>query len=180
MVRKTISFFLLFGALFSFGGCGSEGDDDNFESPEITDMDLEEEAIRPLEGTVLAVEFSFDRSNVFDDNDEVAVVVRLPNGIIYREGTAEIDEDSGGDNGVNPETTLCSDGTAFVRFNFDENDLSGAEDPDGDGDARLTLTIDALRVLGSAVIEARADENSAPFGCNGSFLAEDRVVLTVL
>lgn len=180
MINKTLSLLLLWGALFSFGGCGSGGDNDNFESPEVTDMDLEDETIAAGEGTVLAVEFSFDRANIFDDNDEVVVVVRLPNGITYREGTAEIDEDAGGDNDISPEITLCSDGTTFLRFSLDENDLQSAENPDGDGDARLTMTIDSLRSLGSVILEGRADENSAPFGCSGSFLAEDRVVLNVL
>ena len=128
----------------------------------------------------MSVEFTFDRENVFDDSDSVDVVVKIPNEVSYREGTAEVDEDVGGDNDVSPEITLCADGSSFLRFNLDENDLKDAENPEGDADARLTLTIDSVGGPGSFVIEGRADENSAPFGCVGSFLAEDRVVLNVL
>lgn len=180
--------FLRFAALLalsclSVAGCNSDSDDDDdfFNSARVVDLALQDSTIRVGEGTVVAVNFSFDASRVFNDGDSVIVVVRLPAELEYRDGTAEIDGLGGEDDGVGAQVVRCGNlGESYLIFDMDEFDLDQAENPSGDGDAVLTLTVDGIDPLQFGTIEAAANGETSPlFTCGGSFASDEEVSLSV-
>jgi len=173
--------FLVLTAL-SFAGCSSNDDngDDFFNSARVVDLAVEDSTIHVGDGTVLAVNFSFDASNVFNDDDNVSVVVRLPEGIEYRDDTSEIDGVSG-DDGVGAQVVRCvASGETYLIYDLDRFDLDNAANPAGDGDAVITLTIDATKRGDFATIEAAADGDRTPlFSCGSSFASDEQVSIEV-
>ncbi len=161
-------------------GCGGDDDDSFVGFPiQVTKMDLGDETLRVGDGTVLFTEFSFDFDDIFFFGDHVALAVRLPNGVAYRSGTAEIDG-AGGDIRVTPRVVSCGSGVQFLEFDLDADALDGASDPGGDSDAQLKLTVDAVSNVGNVSLEARAERDRVLFSCSEDFLADDSVFLTVV
>ena len=163
--------------LFLSTGCDTSGDNDFFDA-EVTDLDVHDEAIHLGEGTVVRAAFGFDNRAVFEDHDNVALVVKLPAGLSYREGTAELHNETG-DDSIGAQITQCPDGTTFLLFDMDRHDLNDLEDPSGDALGDLTLTVDG-NFTGPWLIEARARQDVVFFGCNQVFNNDASVYLTVL
>lgn len=176
---KIFSALLIFLGLFA-GSCNDSNED---PSANVVNMELSDTTIRVGEGTVLSVEFSFSANPVFSDNEDIFVVVHLPNGLDYRNDTAEIDGRIT-DEDVSPRLTFCSDsGETYLLFVLDRYDLDNADNPSGDADARLTLTVDAVDATvadRSLLIDARADGNEPVFSCNDTFAAEGALSLRVV
>ena len=179
MKQLTILFLLLLLA----AGCGSESDDDDdddfFNDAEVTDVVVQDPVIEKGEGTVVAVEFAFDRNRVFNDGDSIKVVAKLPPGVIYREGTAEVDGIDGNDDKVGPQFASCPDtDELFLIFDLDEFDLDEATNPPGDGDAVVTFTVDGVAETEFATIDATAGNDLPPFSC-GQFFGDESAQITV-
>lgn len=168
---------LLAGTAFSVASCGN--DDDGFNNSEVTDLDVQEDQLFVGEGTVVRVDFTFDASDVFDDDENISIGVRLPNGLVYRDGTAEIDA-AGGDESVGAQISTClSTGESFLFFDLDRFDLDDADNPTGDADARLTFTVDAVAAAGTGFIQARADDDSIAFSCGEPFFFDEQIGITI-
>lgn len=162
-------------AVFSFYSCSS--DDDSVVSARVVDFEARDTTIAVGEGSVLQLDFTFDAEAVFDDGQNVVVTISLPPELGLREGTAEIEERTG-DDPIGARVTTCQDGSSFLVFDMDDNDLDQASNPSGDADARLKLTVDALS-SGVALIEARAGASASNF-CNQTFPGEAAVVINIL
>jgi len=183
MKQLTPLFVLLLILLCLSSGCGSSGSDDNdddfFNDAEVTDVVVRDPVIREGDGTVVAVEFAFDPDRVFNDGDNIKVVVKLPPGVVYRDGTAEIDGLDDNDDKVGPQFASCPDtDELFLLFDLDEFDLDEATNPPGDGDAVVTLTIDGVANTDFATIDASAGNNLPPFSC-GNFFGQESAQITV-
>jgi hypothetical protein len=142
VVLRAVWVALLTIGLGSCSGDDEDDDPDFFDDAEVVDLSLEDSTIEVNEATILAVEFSFDFSRVFDDDENVVIVVRLPEGIEFRDGTSEIDGIDG-DEEVGAQIVRCSGSDeTFLIFDMDRFDLDDASNPPGDADAVLTLTIE--------------------------------------
>lgn len=178
LIKSTVvGMCVLIGTTLS--ACG--GDDDNSGLvAQIIEMFFTDDTIRVGEGTVLHVLFSYSSDRVFDENEMVSVVVRLPAETTFRNGTAEIQRPAD-DESVGAQIFDCpASGEQFLLFDLDENDLATAGNPDGDADAELTLTVDALLANPDARIQATARENGVPFACGEPFIADMEASLAIV
>lgn len=166
---------LLIGCSLCLVACGSDGDDrddGNFtDSASVVDLRADDTTIRVGEGTVVTLDFTYDTDDVFDDNDAVNLVVRIPSGLSYRDDTSEVDS-VGGDQKVGARITPCAGGETYLTYILDEFDLDGAENPPGDADARLTFTVDAITGGTTHTLSARAATFNSAFTCGGAFGSE--------
>ncbi len=174
-IKFAASFVLGLGAV-ALLGCTTDEDDNNDSnsSTQITEIDADDSTILLGEGTVVRFNFLFDEEDVFDDDGRVELVVKLPNELVYRSGSAEIDGFSTQDDeGVTPEILRCNGGISYLVFDLDRYDLDEASPPSDDADAQLTMTIDGRLTGDNLSIEARADEESVSYGCDESFYPDE-------
>ncbi len=169
---------LLCATALLLSGCSGSDDDNSGISARVIDLLLDDDTIRVGEGSVLRSYFSFSSDRVFDDGANVVVVVRLPNGVTFRDGSAEIqrplDDDS-----VGAQITNCPTGEQFLLFDLDSNDLDAAENPSGDADAELSLTVDGVAETTAVDIQVIARENTVNFQCGAPFAADRAVSIVV-
>ncbi len=160
-------------------GCGDDDDDESDGGARAVEISADTNPV-PLNGaSIISVNFSFSSDDVFDDDRNVALVVFVPQEFSYREGTAEIDRPIGDDRGVSPQIFPCSGGGAYLLFDLDEDDLIEAENPDGNGDAKLKFTVDAIASSANALFEATARNDTVGFSCDTGLLGDTRLGLTV-
>ena len=166
----------IFGA-----GCGDGNDDDNESDggSNVVELSADTNPVAVGGASIISVNFSFSSDDVFDDDQNVALVVFVPNALLYREGTAEIDRPVGDDRGVGPQVFPCASGGAFLLFDLDEDDLIEAENPSGNADAKLKFTVDAVSASASAVIQATARNNSVGFSCDTGLLPDAVTAIVV-
>ena len=180
MKQSAMLFVCLFISLCSWGCGGGDDEDFFFDDAGVDDIDVDDSTIHAGGSTIVRVNFSYSASDVFENNERIVVVVRLPPELRYREGTAEIQTTFGSDDEVDPQGGICSDsGETFLVFDLDDRDLSDAENPGGDADAQLSLTVDALVPGGNVVIDATARERSVAFSCGQSFFSDAHQVLGI-
>ncbi|MCC6952540.1 MAG: hypothetical protein IT290_00330 [Deltaproteobacteria bacterium] len=177
MKRSAYAFLALTIATTGFG-CSGGDDDDDFGGGGVTRVRIDDRTLSVGEGTVVAVDFEFDRQDIFIDDDNVVVVVRLPGQLRYRDDTSEIDG-VGSDDGVGARVTECA-GETYLEYDLDRFDLDDAANPDGSADARLTLTVDAVSPGASVEIEAVAEENGVPYSCGAAFLSDESEFVSVV
>ena len=189
LVSKSKLFLVIL--LLTFVSCGSD-DEDIFdvligegEGALVTSIRVEESVVAVGESTIARVEFTFSAGGVFDLDNRVVVVVKIPASLLYRPGTGEVDRIID-DRNVEPLTTVCDDGSSFVEFTLSDRDLVSAINPEGDADARLSFTLDSSSVdpvagtsESQAIIGARARVNSVDFSCDNVFPAQKEAVLLV-
>lgn len=179
---KLLKALLLLLLALSVGSCSSDSDDDDdfFEDADVIDLSVEDSNIEVGEGTVLAVEFSFDADRVFNDGDNVVVVVKLPEGLEFRDGTSEIDGVDG-DDSLGAQIVRCSGSNeTYLIFDMDEFDLDNASNPPGDADAVLTMTVDGVAPVDFETIEATAGDNEPLFECGERFISDEQAAITVV
>lgn len=165
-------------------GCGDDDDDEDgggFNDPaSVVNLTIDKGILARGEQAVVTVETTFDAENIFDDGSNLVIVVRLPNGVVYVGETSEIDTIVD-DRGVGAQVTTCAGtGETFLLYDLDENDLDSAENPGGDADMRLTLTVQGAATTGPVTIDAAAEENTQFFACGQPFSAERQAAVSVL
>ena len=176
LLKSFIAVVVSLGLSTGMAGCGSS--DDNVVA-RIVELFLDDRTISIGESTVLRSQFRFSEDRIFNDRDEISVVIRIPAEVSFREDSAEIQGDFD-DEDVSPLITDCGVGQEkFLRFEFDDEDLSGAQNPDGSADAELALTLDAVSSGEAIVISAAADNDGVPFSCGGTFLADEETSMTI-
>ena len=159
--------------------CGGGGSDSKpGRPPQVVRLDLKDNSLDVGEGTVLFTDISFDESNVFDFGDHVALVIRLPDGTQYRNNTAELDGGSSSDTGLFPRVTRCTNGASFLEFDLGPNVLSNGGAPSNDAQGRVKLTVDAVSVVGTVPIQARAGRDFVGFDCD-NFAADRSIAITI-
>ena len=169
---------LLLAVLFIFTGCSSS-DDDESVSAVVTNFEVNDSTLSVGEGSVASVEFSFSSNAVFDDDKNLVITLRLPSSLRLREGTSEIDGVR--DESVGAQITNCpATGEQFLVFDLDRFDLEEASNPNGDADARLTLTVDAIQAQEIAIVGARADGDIPIFACGLQFPVERELAMRIV
>jgi len=161
-------------------GCSDSNDTNSWGgTTRVVEVTADDDFVRLDKGVVFRVNFSFDEEDIFNDQGQVHLVMKLPNELEFREGSAEIDGfNSRDDEGVEPTVVECSDGT-YLSFTLIRYDLDEAEPPTEDADAQLKLTIEGKDLVSSAVVEAAADEGEVPFGCETTFIPDEQEVISV-
>ncbi len=162
-----------------FTGCGSDDDDENDAGSNVVRMSSDTNPVARGGAAIVSVDFSFSSDDVFDDDQNVAVVVFVPSELTYRGGTAEIDRPIGDDRGVEPQIFPCANGS-FLLFDLDEDDLIEADNPGGDADATVKFTLDAITASGAAVVQSAANNNGVPFTCDAGMVPQAVVSLVIL
>ncbi len=179
--RQSSLFFALSLGLASLSGCGGNDEDDDIgTNANVVEVTASPGTVLAGEASIISTKFSFSSSDVFDDGDDIEVVIELPPQLVYRPGTAEIKRPID-DADVNPSAELqCPDGTSFVKFTLDESDLVDANNPGGDADAELRLTVDSFPPTGVTIVAAAASDDIVPFSCGVGVPAQSTATLTVL
>jgi hypothetical protein len=178
-MKTFLRLFLLLALIVCSVSCGKNSVFGNGRNSNVVEIGSDDGVIRVGESTVIRVDFEYSFNEVFDDGENVIVLVRLGAELRLREGTSEI-QGNFGDESVGAQVTNCDTGEQYLLFDLDDNDLSGAEDPFGEGDAELSFTVDAVVENPNAVIDALATNNSVFFECGGTFRGEEVTVVTVL
>lgn len=162
----------------TFIGCSDEDEDDTIDASGVVSLELDESVLTVFEKTVLQVDFTFSSDRVFDNGENVVIAIILPDGILYEEGSAELDTIFG-DDGIGPQVSICPTGETLLVFDMDNFDLNDLENPSGDADGRLTMIVQGLRPVPLSTIEARGDDN-ASFRCGQLFIPDQQVAIGVL
>lgn len=164
--------FLLFSGI---NGCdGGDGDG----SAVVNEIAVDSTVLPLGTGGVLTVLFSFSAHDVFNDNRDIGLVVHLPRSLMYRNGTAEIKRPID-DNSVSPVVTVCAGGDSYLTFELGSNNLIDASNPDGDPDAELRLTFDAIRIKSGGAIDASALNDGVPFSCETGMAVQQKIIIDV-
>ena len=179
LARASLCSIFFIAITFLMGvGCGGDafdGDDD----VGVIRVRADDEVVRVGDETVIRIRFEFSSDDVFNDDDDVFLVVRLPREVTFRNDSSEI-QSFFGDEDVDAIVTRCDDtGETFLSYRLDDNDLDRAEDPSGDADAELAFTVDAVMTGDDEVISAAANDNPIAFDC-GSFIPDASELLTVV
>lgn len=168
---------LLVSTLLVFAGCGDDNDNESDGGVLVTRLNIDNSLIPLGEATIARIGFSFSSDDVFDDDRNVLIAVQLPFTVQYLVGSAEIQRPID-DHQIDPSITVCPDGSSFLAFDFNEGDLADAENPDGNTDAELTLTVDTL-ATGTGEVTAAAAADSILTSCDIAFFAQESAVLSV-
>ena len=160
--------------LLVLAGCNGSGS----SGSGVDSLAVEPGVLAPGQASVVTVKFSFSSDDVFDEDEDVRVVVQLPSQVRYRPGSSEITRVLD-DHSVDPvHVGSCGDGSSFIEYNFNEFDLDDASNPSGDADAELTFTVDAV-LTGSATIRGAADNNGVAYACEVPFNGDKSVAVVV-
>lgn len=181
VVKNVCAFGVVLGMVVAVIGCGNS-DDSNAWGGTTTVREIScDSASVPLDdGAVFRVNFSFDEEDVFNDQGEVHLVMRLPPQLEYRSGSAEIDGiSSRDDDGVDPTVVQCRGAETYLSFTLTRYDLDQADAPTDDADAQLKLTLNGKRLGAQVVVEAAADDGDVLFGCQVPFNPDEQEVISV-
>ena len=182
LIKFAACFVLGLGAV-ALLGCTDGNDDDSSsgQTTEIKEIEADSTTIQLGDGTDVSFNFVFDEEDVYDNDAEVQLVVKLPNELVYQNGSAKIDGfNSQDDDGVSPEILRCNGGVSYLVFNLDQYDLDRASPPTNDTDAQLKMTIDGRLTGTGLVIEGRAEEGDVSYGCDEDFYPDDQQVVAVV
>ena len=166
-MRLNVFFRLVFltilATLISCGG--------NSERTEVEDISIGNGNLTLGAKTVVGVEFSFDDYQVFNSADNIFLSVRLPNGVDFDAGSAEI-QGAFGDEDIEPDVRVCDNGQTILIFDLDDNDLDRASDPSGEADAKVNFSVVGEKSVSSANIEASAGKARPIISCSDNFLSQ--------
>jgi hypothetical protein len=185
LVRNLIKFaacFVLGLGAVALLGCADDTDNDNSDATtEIKEIDADDTTIQVGDGTVVRFDFVFDEEDVFENDAQVQLVVKLPNELVFQNSSAKIDGfNSQNDDGVSPQIVRCNGGVSYLVFNLDQYDLDNASPPTSDTDAQLKMTINGRLTGTGLVIEARAEEGDVSYGCDKDFYPDEQQVVAVV
>ncbi len=170
LLRSTYFLFLLF-----FVACG-DGDED---VTEVVRLSVDDSLIGVEEDVVVRAGISFSRDDVFRDNDEINLIVRLPQEVFFIRGTSEV-QGSFDDEDIGAQIFSCPDGETVLVFELDENDLRFADNPSGDSDAEISFTIGGSAPLDAGIISAIAVDTIFFSACEDTVLFNAQTQLTVV
>lgn len=179
--RNSSLFVALSLGVAALTGCGGNDEDDDVgTNANVVEIAASPSTLVAGEASIISTKFSFSSSDVFDENDDIEVVVELPPQLLFRPGTAEIKRPID-DMDINPAAEVqCPGGTSFLRFSLGRSDLVDANNPGGDADAELRFTVDSLPPTGATLIAAAASDDTVPFSCASGVPAQATGSITLL
>ena len=163
--------------LLSMISCGS--DDKSREQAQIIDMSFDQSVIAVGESAVLTVRFFYSVDLVFDDQDSVIVLLRVPSELQFRLGSSVIQQATDGTT-VGPRISNCAgSGETFLEFNFDRRALQLASDPEGKANAALLLTFDAVAANPQTPVVGDAANQQINFRCGEDLIGDSIVNIAI-
>ena len=171
-MRHLTAILFLSIMCLSVSGCS-----DN-ENTEVTDIYTANSTIEIDEPAIFDVDFDFNSNDVFDDGETVSLVVKVPAGLSYLRGSAQLNQWGSNDLAVPPVIRRCTDGSTYLAFVFDDNDLDDGQSS-GNADAELSLTLVGARRGQALAVEATASIESVPYGCRETFTADQQEIVDV-
>ena len=175
--NSTIFLTTIITVCSALSACGGSSDSDT--SASITTLSAGPSVLRVGEGSVLKVGLSFSAGDTFLDNDRVNIVVRLPAGLAFDEGSAEIDRPIDDENLAPTSINPCPDGSSFLSFSLNQQDLLLATNPTGNTDAEITMQINETSALGSVIVAAAAGVNGVAFSCSSQFSGDQTAAIVL-
>ncbi len=162
-------------SLLLTAGCNSS---DNVAGAEVTTMTSDNSAI-PVGGTTTVhASFSFDTGSVFSSNDDVVLVIRLPEGLHALEANSVLTTSSGSST-VTPQLLDCAGGLeSYAVYDFTPGTL-GVGAPSGDTQAQLDFEVEGIGVTDSSSVKGLANLKMVAFGCDVTFSSESSVDVKV-
>ena len=176
--RTSLKVCFAFLATASLIACGSNDDGDSNHSSRVISLNADTNPVTAANGSIVSVDFSFSSDEVFDDGQNVVVVVHIPQELTFREGTSEVDSNTGEDRDVGPQGFNCGALGTYFLFDLDSDDLALANNPSGDADGRLNFTVDTVSASPSVQIQAIARNNTVGFSCESGFTPDAVLNLT--
>jgi len=178
MKIRTFNILLLgLLAAVTLNACGGNDDGNSHESARVVSLDSDTNPVG-ASGAIISVNVSFSSDEVFDNGENVVVVLHLPPQLALRGGTAEIDSTTGEDRDVGAQGLNCGAEGIYYLFDLDSDDLALADNPSGDADAKLKFTVDRVSAAGAVTIAGIARNNSVSFACGSSFPPDSVLTLT--
>jgi hypothetical protein len=130
------------------------------------------------EPAIFQIDFDYNSSDVFDDGDTVSLVVKVPAQLEYLRNSARLNQWGSDDLLTTPYVRKCLDGTTYLAFVFDDNDLDDGQS-DGNSDAQLSVTLVANRPGQEVTVEATAALNGVSYGCREDFVADQQETVDI-
>jgi len=174
MTKPAYFLFALLTLVFQTA-CG-DGDDD---VTEVVRLSVDDSLVRVGEGSVVRAGVSFSREDVFQDNDEIVLLVRLPQEVFLRRGTSEV-QGRFSDEDIGAQIVSCDNGEIVLIFELDDNDLRFADDPSGDSNAEISFTISANAPVENGVISAIAVDTVFFSVCDDSVLFDAQTLISIV
>jgi hypothetical protein len=171
-MRRYPVIFSLALVVLSTSGCA----DDN--NTEVTDIYTANSTMEVEEPAIFQIEFDYNSEKVFNDGDTVSLVVKIPAQLSYLRNSAELNQWGGDDMMATPFVRTCLDGTTYLAFVFDDNDLDDSQSSN-DSDAELSITLVAKRQGTEIPVEATAAIESVPYGCREDFVADEQELVEI-
>lgn len=156
------------------------GDNDGNGNSRVVNAELNQNTIKVGESSVfrMGLEYSGTRKP-FKNPPDISLIVLVPPGLSYRNGTAEIQR-SVKDIRVNPVVTNCETGEQYLDFRLDGDDLVQGSKPSKNADVEVSLTIDGIQPVGIVNLQAKADRNLPLFSCGSKFSSDVEESIQVL
>lgn len=160
--------------------CGG-GSTNNTKDAIVSNLFTDAASVQVGDDIDLDVDFTFSHDIVVNDNHNVIVIVRVPNGLRYELDTARVDE-VGGTDSVDPTVEICSNGDSYLRFSLGQDVLNNASDPSGTADGKLIMALLGSQSVGAVTIDAVAgyDFDLVSGSCSVGIFAQESAAFTVL
>lgn len=171
MCRLSTKLFVCVLAL-AVSGCADNQD------TKVTDISTSNSAIELQEPAIFEIGFDYNSDDVFNHGDTVNLVVKVPPQLSYLKNSAQLNQWGGSDFNVTPYSRTCSDGTTYLAFVFDDNDLDNAHSSNN-SDAELSVTLVGKRRGQQIAVEATASIDNVEYGCLEDFVADEQEIVDV-
>lgn len=159
-------------------GCTDSTNTDGSGVTQVVSIESDQDQIAVGEESVFYIDFDFDENEVYFEGGAVNLVVRLPAALSYLMYSAEVNEYGSADNSVDPYIVRCGNGSSYLVFSLDDNDLDEAYSPN-DAEAQLKMTLVGRRPGYQVMVQATADDGLVQFGCEEEFVADESEAVIV-
>lgn len=162
-------------------GCtGDNNNNDSGNTTEVREIDPASVVIPYGQSVVVRFNFAFDEEDVFENDQQVQVIVQLPRGLTFDIGSGQISGYTSQEKeGVTPDYVRCDNGVVYLVFNLNASDLDNAAPPSSDTDAQLTTSIEGWALGNDFVIQARAVIGDYQWTCDSDLDPDQQQVMSV-
>jgi len=148
------------------------------QGTKVTDVSTSNSVIELQEPAIFEIDFDYASDDVFNDGDTVSLVVKVPPQLSYLQNSARLNQWGGNDLTATPARRTCSDGTTYLAFVFDDNDLDNAHSSNN-ADAELSVTLVGKSRGQEISVEATASTDNVDYGCLEDFVADEQEIVDV-
>ena len=169
--------YILSGILLIFFSVGC-GDRDN-DITEVVRLSFDDSLFQVGEASVIRAGVSFDEEDIFFDDDDVILIVRVPQEISLIRGTSEV-QGTFDDEDIGAQVIGCDNDEFAIVFQLNDNDLRFADDPSGDSNAEISFTVSGDAPIENGIISAIAVNTVFFDVCEDSVLFDVEALFSVV